>query len=118
MEAIRDLFFIAVVVVYIVDISCAVDSLKTALKWILTKGKMSSSDYILKPFDCSLCMIWWTGIIYLLCTGNFTLPYLVCVCLLSAFAGLIKTSILLIEDIITTIIQKIYKFLEYENNNL
>lgn len=39
---------------------------KPKLKWV---------DNI-KPFTCSLCMSFWCGIIYLLCTGNFTIPYL------------------------------------------
>ena len=61
---IRDLILMSIVVVTIVDISGAVDSLKSGLKWILTKGKMSNSDYTLKPIDCSLCMTFWSGIFY------------------------------------------------------
>lgn len=113
------LILIAAIVIFIVDISGAVDSLKSGLKWILTRGKMKNSDYSLKPFDCSLCMTFWCGIIYLLCTGNFTLPYLGFVCLLSCFSGLIKSTILLVEDVLITIIQIIYKIIErHEDNNL
>lgn len=114
-----NLTLIAAIVVFIVDISGAVDSLKSGLKWILTKGKMRNSDYQLKPLDCSLCMTFWSGIIYLLITNNFTLPYLAFVCLLACFSGIIKNSILLVEDIITTIIQLIYKLIEKnEDNNI
>lgn len=114
-----NLTLIAAIVVFIVDISGAVDSLKSGLKWILTKGKMKNSDYQLKPLDCSLCMTFWSGIIYLLITNNFTLPYLAFVCLLACFSGIIKNSILLVEDIITTIIQLIYKLIEKnEDNNI
>ena len=67
-----NLTLITAIVVFIVDISGAVDSLKSGLKWILTKGKMKNSDYQLKPLDCSLCMTFWSGIIYLLITNNFT----------------------------------------------
>ena len=67
-----NLLLISAIVVFIVDISGAVDSLKSGLKRILTKGVMKDSDYSLKPIDCSLCMTFWSGIIYLLCTGNFT----------------------------------------------
>ena len=114
-----NLTLIAAIVVFIVDISGAVDSLKSGLKWILTKGKMKNSDYQLKPLDCSLCMTFWSCIIYLLITNNFTLPYLAFVCLLACFSGIIKNSILLVEDIITTIIQLIYKLIEKnEDNNI
>lgn len=107
-----NLTLIAAIVVFIVDISGAVDSLKSGLKWILTKGKMKNSDYQLKPLDCSLCMTFWSDIIYLLITNNFTLPYLAFVCLLACFTGVIKTSILLVEDILIKITQLIYKLID------
>lgn len=107
-----NLTLIAAIVVFIVDISGVVDSLKSGLKWILTKGKMKNSDYQLKPLDCSLCMTFWSGIIYLLITNNFTLPYLAFVCLLACFTGVIKTSILLVEDILIKITQLIYKLID------
>lgn len=107
-----NLTLMAAIVVFIVDISGAVDSLKSGLKWILTKGKMKNSDYQLKPLDCSLCMTFWSGIIYLLITNNFTLPYLAFVCLLACFSGVIKTSILLVEDILIKITQLIYKLID------
>ena len=114
-----NLTLIAAIVVFIVDISGAVDSLKSGLKWILTNGKMKNSDYQLKPLDCSLCMTFWSGIIYLLITNNFTLPYLAFVCLLACFSGIIKSSILLVEDILIKITQLIYKLLDrYEDNNV
>lgn len=112
METILNLFLISVIVVFIVDISGAVDSLKSGIKWILTRGKMNSSDYRLKPFDCSLCCVWWCGLIYLLVTGEFTLPYITVVCLLACFSGLIKSSILLIEDAVVKIIKVIYKLID------
>lgn len=110
-NVIFNLFLIAVICVFIVDISGAIDSLKSGVKWMLTHGKMNNSNYILKPFDCSLCCVWWSGLIYLLVTSNFTLMYVAIVCLLSAFAGLIKSGILLVEDIVTKIIQLIYKYM-------
>lgn len=73
---------------------------------------MNSSDYRLKPLDCSLCMTFWSGLIYLLVTGNFTLPFITVVCLLACFSGLIKSSILLIEDTVVKIIKVIYKLID------
>lgn len=115
---ITDLILISTIVVFIVDISGAIDSLKSGLKWILTKGKMKNSDYRLKPIDCSLCMTFWSGIIYLLVVQQFTLPYLAFVCLLACFSGIIKSTILLVEDILVKIIQVFYKFLDNEDNNI
>lgn len=117
MNTILSLFFITVICVFIIDISGALDSLKSALKWIVTKGAMSGNEYRLKPFDCSLCTTFWSGLIYLLIVGKFTLPFVVAVCLFAAFSGIIKSSILLIEDIVTKIIQMIYKWIDNEDNN-
>lgn len=114
---IQRLFLISLIVIFIVDISGAVDSLKSGIKWILTRGKMSNSDYNLKPFDCSLCMTFWCGIIYLLCTGNFTIYYLSFVCLLACFANVLKNSILMVEDILISIIQLIYKLIDRHEDN-
>lgn len=107
-----NLILIAYITVFIVDISGAIESFKSGLKWLLTKGKMKNSDYVLKPIDCSLCMTFWIGIAYLLITSNFTLPYLGFVCLLACFANLIKSSILLVEDVLVTIINLIYKIID------
>ena len=112
METILSLLMIATIVVFIVDVSGAVDSLKTALKWILTKGRMSDSNYILKPIDCSLCMTFWSCVIFLLVTNHFTLFYVTVSCLIAWFAGIIKNTILLVEDSVTTIIKLIYKLID------
>lgn len=110
LKIIFDLFLIAVISVFIVDISGAIDSLKSGIKWVLTKGKMKSSDYPLKPFDCSLCTNFWCSLIYLLIIGAFELKYVAIVCLLCTFCDTIKTAILLVEDVIKKLIQLIYKY--------
>lgn len=117
MKTLIDLMIIAFIVVFIVDISGAIDSFKSGIKWILTKGKMSNSDYRLKPLDCSLCTTFWVGLIYLLMTGHFTLPFIGFVCLLATFAGILKGILLLIEDAITKIIQLIYKLIDKDEDN-
>ena len=117
MKTILSLLLIQLIVVFIVDISGAVDSLKSALKWILTKGAMSNSNYILKPFDCSLCCTFWATLIYLLCTNQFTLPFIAVGCILAAFTHLTKSLIILVEDSVVAVTQFIYKkFIDDEDN--
>lgn len=60
---------IAAVVVFIVDLSGFTDSWRDALARALHIRNLRP----LKPFDCSLCMTWWTCLIYPLCTGDFSL---------------------------------------------
>lgn len=111
MNTILSLLFIQVIVVFIVDISGAIDSLKSGLKWLLTKGKMNSSNYVLKPFDCSLCMTWWTCLIYLLCVGKFTIPYIAFVAFQCSFCSHIKSTIYMLGDLLVKVERLIYKHL-------
>ena len=105
-----NLILIAIIVVFIVDISGAIDSLKSGIKWVLTKGKMNGSDYRLKPLDCSVCTNFWCSLIFLLCIEEFTLPYIACVCVICCFLGFLKNAILLVEDMLNKTIQIIYKY--------
>ena len=55
-----ELLALAFIVVYIVDETGIVDSLKTFIKrWLNVK-----SDITLKPLDCSLCMTHWVCLAY------------------------------------------------------
>jgi hypothetical protein len=105
-----DLLCIAIIIVVITDISDWPSTVKKSISYILTKGKLTKTEYRLHLIDCSFCQIWWSGLIYLIIIGQFTFPYVAIVCLLCTFCGLIKSSILLVEDIITKIINLIYKY--------
>lgn len=111
METLLNLLIIQFITVFIVDISGVVDSIKTGIKWILTKGKMKDSDYRLKPFDCSICMTFWSGLIYLICTSEFTFINIAIVCALAALTMETKNLILLVKDLISTIYKIIYKLI-------
>ena len=111
MNTILSLLLIQVIVVFIVDISGAIESLKSGLKWVLTKGAMKGSDYDLKPFSCSLCSTWCACLIYLLVTGHFTIPYIAFVAFQCTFCAQIKDTILCVGDLITKVIRIIYKYL-------
>lgn len=60
---------LAAVVVFIVDLSGFTDSWRDALARALKVRNLRP----LKPFDCSLCMTWWTCLLYPICTGDFSL---------------------------------------------
>ena len=81
-----NLIFINIAVVYLIDQSGGMDSIKSLLKRLLTNGKMKGSDYSLKPFDCSKCMTFWVSIIYLLFMGEFSIFTFMLACL-SAFTA-------------------------------
>ena len=64
---IPNLIFIWIIAVIVIDISGIMDSVKYGLSKFLTKGKITTTDYRIKPFACSFCMNFWTGLVYLIC---------------------------------------------------
>lgn len=69
MKPYLDILILALVVIFIVDISGFTQSWMDALsRWI---GRPVRP---VKPFACSLCMTWWTGLAYAIITGNLTIP--------------------------------------------
>lgn len=97
-----NLLALAMVVAYITELSGIIDSLKWSLsKWL---GVTVSR---LKPFDCSLCMTWWCGLIYIICVGECCVINIAFVALLSALAHNIAEAIMLISDSISLGIDKI-----------
>lgn len=106
-----DLLLITIIVCFIVDISGVVEQVKRALVRFVSKGN-TDYDFSFKPFDCSLCMTWWCGIIYIAIYGHFNLCGLLC-CALFAFAADTITSIMtLAKDLIGAFINRIYDKLQ------
>lgn len=108
-----NLLLIAVIVVIIIDISGIIEDIKSKISKMLTKGKIDKTDYRIKPFDCSFCMNFWTGLIFIIVTGQFSILLLAYILLLSVLTPVIKETILLIKDTILKIINVIYeKFID------
>lgn len=105
-----NLLLIANIVVFIVDNTDLIDNIKKFL-W---KKFIKTGDYhniILKPFECSLCMTFWSSIIYLLVIQQFTLPFIAFGCLLAFLTPQIKELQNLISDTIQTILNLLYKLI-------
>lgn len=102
-----NLILIQLIIVFIIDLSGAVDSLKLFISKYLTKNKIVTTNFSLKPFDCSLCSTWWIGLIYLLICHSFTIPYIALVALLSYLTPLSSSILLLIKDLTIFIINKL-----------
>lgn len=105
MNMIVDLLMIQVICVLIVDFTGFVDTLKGAVgRWLRIKG-----EYSLKPIDCSLCMTWWTGFIYLLITGNLTIFYIMITLILANLTDITKAIFYTLKDLIIRILRIIEK---------
>jgi hypothetical protein len=102
-----NLILLAVIVCFIVDISGIISSIKYSIWKKLFKKKGSPENIKLKPFDCSLCSTWWTTIIYIICTNNFTLIYVLECAMLAMLSKNITGFLMLITDALTALENKI-----------
>lgn len=102
---ILDLFILTIIVVFIIDLSGIIDTLKRVI-WKLF-FKSSFQEFELKPLDCSLCMTWWSCLGYIIITNQFSL-YSICVCALFSFsADLVGTILHAVKDIFGLLLNKI-----------
>lgn len=103
-----DMLLIAVITIYIVDLSGFTDSWREAVaRWLKVKDLKP-----IRPFDCSRCMIWWACIIYSLIMGVFSLPVLAYIASLSFLANpMMQICIFLYEGIIC-LVNKMMKWYE------
>lgn len=115
MGTITDMLCLTAIIVFIVDISGFTQTWK---KWLADFiGKDVKQLKPLKPWSCSLCMVWWACVIYLFCKHSVTLPYLAFSALLAALSaqvgqviGLLRYAVdTLLRLINTQILDKVWK---------
>ena len=101
MITLLNLFLITLVICFAVDCSGIMTDIRKAVAnkiYKKTKLKVDYNELKLKPIGCSLCMTWWTGLIYLLCIGEFTLVNLTLVAMLALLSSNISGLLLTIKD--------------------
>lgn len=74
-----DLLMVALVVMYVVDLSGFTQSWRSGLARLLHVSALRP----LPPFDCGRCAVWWSCLIYALVAGEFSLPVVCYAALLS-----------------------------------
>lgn len=76
---------LALIVVYIVDISGFTQAWRSALsKWL---GISPASLRPLPPFDCSKCAVWWASLIHALACGELSVWTVLWASVLSLLSG-------------------------------
>lgn len=94
-----DLLCVAVVWVVVLDLSGFVEEMER----ILSK-KWKRIVRIRKPWSCSLCMSWWTGLLYLLITSKIAITSVAVLALVSLSTTLVKDLLLSLMELITKIV--------------
>lgn len=111
MELLINIFLIAVIAVFIIDLSGAINNLvKPIVRKILHLPP--NADIHLPLIGCSLCVTFWAGLIYLLAVKAFALPGIVIVCIVSFLTPIISDTLILCKDLLTKLIDLIYLMLQ------
>lgn len=104
-----NLFLVAVVVVYIVDLSGFTQSWRAGVARLL--GVSPSRLRPLPPFDCGQCATWWTCLVWALCSGRLSLPVVAYCAALAFLSGPLGQLALLVREtvykVIRTILQRV-----------
>ena len=106
MKAIIDIILVALVTIYIVDLSGFTETLLKVIS--AYKGRKITE---LKPFSCSLCMVWWVCLIYAVIVGNLTIPVVALIALLSLLSVPCEQLLILIREAFLKVINKLMNML-------
>lgn len=97
---ILNLIALTVIVCFLIDLSQFVETVKKMIWRMIVGKKIPYKAFPLKPFDCSLCMVHHTLVIWAICTSNFTLPIYMVICILSFLSSNISGFMILLRDIL------------------
>ena len=106
MKAIIDIILVALVTIYIVDLSGFTETWLNILSNY--RGRKITG---LKPFSCSLCMVWWVCLIFSLVTGECSIPMVAFIALLSFLSVPLGQLLILIRDAFLKVINKLMELL-------
>ena len=106
MKAIIDIILVALVTIYIVDLSGFTETWLSILSNY--RGRKITG---LKPFSCSLCMVWWVCLIFSLVTGECSIPVVAFIALLSFLSVPLGQLLILIREAFLKVINKLMDLL-------
>lgn len=98
--------YITIAMVLVIDQFQFVNEITTIISGWLSNGKIKKPLNI-KPFSCSLCMSWWTNLLYIIMAGKLSIFMILYILLLSFMTPVITTTLTLIKHIILFILNKI-----------
>lgn len=108
------LLIINLVVILIVDLSGFITNVKRFISTVLTKNKIKTEQFRIRPFDCSYCMTFWSLLLYVVITQQFTFISVFYIVMITHFTDVTKQVLLLLKDIAIKIINIVYERLQIE----
>lgn len=110
LSLIGNLLLLTIVICFIIDLSGIIESIKKLITDKILGFK--NVELSIKPFDCSLCMTWWTGLLYIYIIGQFSLLGVFIVAMFSFMASSITILLVAIKDLVGGLINKIIDYAE------
>lgn len=101
MEIILNLIVIGIFWVFVVDYCGFVEEME---RYLGVFSRSKAPKKIPKPFSCSLCMTWWTGLIYLLIIKELSFINLLFLVINCSFTKIYLHSIYTVRDFIDRVI--------------
>lgn len=105
---ILNLFIISIIWVLILDLSGFARTIDKTMYKIFYPKRPFREDAHFKPFDCSLCMTWWSCLIYLIVANALTLPYIALSLLFAWLTTMEKDIFIMVKDMVTKLIDLLY----------
>lgn len=99
------MLMVAVVTIYIVDVSGFTQAWRNLIADSLHMRRDSLRP--LPPFDCGACMSWWACLIYTICQGELSLETIAFSALMSLLSIPIGQAMIFIRESITWLINKV-----------
>lgn len=99
-------YLISVCWVLVLDQFRFMDEITSMLSRWMTNG-MIDRPFDLKPFTCSLCMSWWTNLIYIIAGGCLSIPMLFGILVISWLTPITNDMLTLVKTLILKILNKI-----------
>lgn len=97
-----NLIGISFILAFITDISGVVFNIEELIgKWLNLK------NVHIKILECSLCQMWWVGLIYLIVTNNLSILYVALVALIAGFTFIWKPLYDMVYTLIIKLINKL-----------
>ena len=110
---ILNLFLIAAFWVFVIDYAGFVSTIEEGLSKVISQTSQKNIHiHIPRPFSCSLCLSFWTGLIYIIVSNNFSIINLLFVCAAAASTPIIAELLSFIRDISIQVIywlRKLFK---------
>ena len=107
MKCVVDILLLAAIIVFVVDLSGFTQTWK---KWLGKWLGVQIGD--VPPFDCSLCLTFWAGLIYLIVEGDFSIPALAYLALVSYCTVLMGEILTAIRELLSALVRWLWKLID------